>query len=142
MNEKIKKVYVVTSGEYSDYRIEAVFMTKEQANEYINEYTYSNDFKIEEFNVNVPLNKWDKIFSIWMDKEGNTNVLKKLFIKKSTWHKNYGGFQDGKLFFEIRADTEKRAVKIVNEKRIQILAMNAWDKENFCKHILRCNTND
>lgn len=30
------KVYVVTYGEYSDYGIEAVFSTKEKAQEYIN----------------------------------------------------------------------------------------------------------
>lgn len=27
-----KKIYIVTSGEYSDYRIERVFSTKEKAN--------------------------------------------------------------------------------------------------------------
>lgn len=28
-----KKIYIVTSGDYSDYRIDAVFTTKEKAEE-------------------------------------------------------------------------------------------------------------
>lgn len=32
----MKKVYVVTTGEYSDYSIEKIFSTREKAQEYIN----------------------------------------------------------------------------------------------------------
>lgn len=31
----MKQVYVVTSGDYSDYRIEAIFETEEEANEFM-----------------------------------------------------------------------------------------------------------
>ena len=43
MNEK--KVYVVTAGYYSDYRIEAIFDSKEKADEY---YIHSCDSEIHE----------------------------------------------------------------------------------------------
>ena len=43
MNEK--KVYVVTAGYYSDYRIEAIFDSKEKANEY---YIHSCNSEIHE----------------------------------------------------------------------------------------------
>ena len=36
---KENKVYVVTAGEYSDYRIEGVFSSREKAEEYINHST-------------------------------------------------------------------------------------------------------
>lgn len=50
------KVYIVTSGCYSDYGIEACFTTKEKAQEYINnskktkDYSYS-DIGIEEYEL-------------------------------------------------------------------------------------------
>ena len=42
------KVFIVTSGCYSDYQIEAVFSTKETAEEYIDSKKYPDDFTIEE----------------------------------------------------------------------------------------------
>ena len=32
------KIYIVTSGEYSDYAIDAVFSTEEKAHEYIQQH--------------------------------------------------------------------------------------------------------
>ena len=50
------KVYIVTIGEYSDYRIEEVFLTKEKAELYINAHKndahyYDDDYNIEEYNT-------------------------------------------------------------------------------------------
>lgn len=36
---KENKAYVVTAGEYSDYRIEGIFSSREKAEEYINHST-------------------------------------------------------------------------------------------------------
>lgn len=46
------KVYVVTSGHYSDYSIERVFLDKDKANKFVkyrNGYDSWKDFKIEEY---------------------------------------------------------------------------------------------
>ena len=45
-----KKVYVVTSGEYSDYHIVGIFDSREKAEEYINHSTYSDLNDVEEYN--------------------------------------------------------------------------------------------
>lgn len=50
------KVYVVTSGEYSDYGINAIFSTKEKAQEYIDRgdklgMNYSYGYQIEEYEL-------------------------------------------------------------------------------------------
>ena len=57
------KVYIVTNGEYSDYHIEAVFLTYEQAVKYI-EIQFSDSwfgFQIEEYEVNQTIPKTDKL---------------------------------------------------------------------------------
>lgn len=47
------QVYVVTSGEYSDYRIDAIFSTAEKAQEYVNMREFTNED--EHYRINI----WD-----------------------------------------------------------------------------------
>ena len=70
------KVYIVTIGEYSDYRIEEVFLTKEKAELYINahkndaSYYYDDDYNIEEYNTfddNIYEEKDKKIVTLKYD---------------------------------------------------------------------------
>jgi len=57
MNKDENKVFVVTSGEYSDYRIDRVFSTRKKALEYLDtkddEYTLEV-FDREELAVELP----------------------------------------------------------------------------------------
>jgi len=46
-------IYVVTFGEYSDYKIEGIFNTKELAKEYICKSSYGR-YHIEEYELNNP----------------------------------------------------------------------------------------
>lgn len=53
------KVYIVTSGDYSDYSITAVFEHKKAAEAYvkvhnIKEHVYRDPYKIEEYPLNTP----------------------------------------------------------------------------------------
>lgn len=50
----MEKVFIVTSGSYSDYNIDAVFDTKEKAEAYIKSFgQYDQDFNdIEEYDLN------------------------------------------------------------------------------------------
>lgn len=56
-----KQVYVVTSGEYSDYGIEVVFLTREEADLYVKNYGgpedgyYPDLRRVEVFDVGLPL---------------------------------------------------------------------------------------
>ena len=56
-----KKIYIVTSGEYSDYTIERVFSTKEKANEFIQQH--GTDYRIEEYVVDEEIKKRTKIMA-------------------------------------------------------------------------------
>lgn len=51
------KIYIVTSGSYSDYGINCVFSTKEKADEYVKMKNLSDrweDYNVEEYDVDKP----------------------------------------------------------------------------------------
>ena len=54
----MEKVYIVTDGDYSDYRIVAVFSTEEKAKEYIQTTGEGDDYV--EVEVDVPYERKDR----------------------------------------------------------------------------------
>lgn len=56
------KIYIVTSGEYSDYEIGAVFTTKEKAVEYVEQN--GTRYNIEEYNLDEEVEKKTQLWSI------------------------------------------------------------------------------
>ena len=135
------KIYIVTSGEYSDYHINAVFSTKENAERY-NKIHASGDFEdIEEFEVDEDMALMNRIrdekitiYLICMDRNGNVKETKKelpcLYLVKSILagkckHVLYADCMDMRVI----AKDEKHAVKIVNERRVQLIANNEWGKK-------------
>ncbi len=61
-------IYIVTSGSYSDYSINAVYTKKELAEEYIKEhekvYGSRNDYLIEEYDADVPMELFARQFYV------------------------------------------------------------------------------
>ena len=57
-----KKIYIVTSGEYSDYGIDAVFTTKEKAVEYVEQH--GTNYNIEEYNLDEEVEKKTQLWYI------------------------------------------------------------------------------
>ncbi len=57
-----QKIYIVTSGEYSDYGINAVFSTKEKAVEYVEQH--GTDYNIEEYNLDEEVKKETQLWRI------------------------------------------------------------------------------
>ena len=49
------KIYIVTSGEYSDYTIDAVFSTKEKAEEYVQQY--GTNYRVEDYDIDEEINE-------------------------------------------------------------------------------------
>ena len=123
---KENKVYVVTTGEYSDYRIEGVFSSREKAEEYINHSTnpYLNGIDEWVLDEKKP-DKREKIFSVISDfDEIDFHVsgryypieykdLIKYYIK---WDKSHN------IYFYIYTDTRERAIKIASERLRQVKA--------------------
>lgn len=53
----MSKVFIVTSGEYSDYGIDRVFSTEEKAKEWIDIITsmYGGNYNIEQYELDAPI---------------------------------------------------------------------------------------
>jgi len=138
----MKKLYVVTRGEYSDYCISAIFDSKELAQAYIEKFSifenrhYFNGFnEIEEFVLNPQeehLLTNRKPFMVEMRRNGDVgSVLEEVEFN----YPNYDGLvefigyahdPDRTMRIVVFANDEKHAIKIANEKRGQIIAMNKW----------------
>ena len=136
----MKTVYAVNSGTYSDYRIDAVFSSRKLAEEFM-AFVKSDDYNdIEEFQIDIPTtNMLKRGYSIWrvhMLVNGDTERIDRTETDKydignanshNIWKRTEALAFKGKgipdiLTSNVWAKTQKQAVKIVNEKRIQMIA--------------------
>src|SRR5688500_6668033 len=145
---KITKVFAVTSGDYSSYSVNAVFSTREKAEKYINhikkgseykDYILYSDYNIEEYNLD-PVPDWvyrenRKMYMVQMHKDGKVRQVftydpayaeRWTFTDFSTWDKDKNS---PCLCMNVWAKNKDHAVKIVNEKRAQLLANELWNVE-------------
>jgi len=145
----MKKIFIVTSGAYSDYGIDAVFSTEELAQKFIDSFKQDNynDMYIEEWPLDPNeqhLKQGRKPFFLKINKKGDVTDIK---IKTSA-----SGFKsdmptanisftanDEWMNIECFADDDAHAVKIAGEKRTQILANNIWGSRQYHQFIKDTN---
>jgi hypothetical protein len=146
----MKMIYAVSEGSYSDYRVSAIFSTKEKAQEFIDtmkkqsdsEYDDYND--IEEYQLDPPvadlLGRGYSVYSVLMLRNGNVERVERTDNgsydissagQSHIWERTKAPAYRGKnvedvLHMEVWAKDDKAAVKIVNEKRVQMIAMGEW----------------
>ena len=130
------KVYIVTSGAYSDYRIDAVFTDDKTAKVFADKI--DGEVEIWEISSSNLIDKitHDKIFCVRMNKEGNTDLvmeedfdsheIENAIEKKTEIFNAVDGYSMITYMF---AKDEKHAVKIANERRVQLIANNEWVKQ-------------
>lgn len=142
--EMMKTVYAVNSGSYSDYSVDAMFSTKKLAEEFM-KVVKNNDYnEIQEFQLDPPtVDLIKRGYSVWrvlMLIDGSTERVDRteneLYDVGSPpshhiWKRTEAPAYKGKsipdaLDSRVWAKTEKHAIKIVNEKRVQMIAMNEW----------------
>ncbi len=119
------KIYVVTSGCYSDYNIEAVFSTETIAQSYIDKgIAFGADKKsIEEFELDIPPEQW-VVTRVTMMRNGIVIDITKIYNGRcGLWW--LGETRDA-LTWGVGTEDAERAIKVVNEKRTQIVALNLW----------------
>jgi hypothetical protein len=120
-------MYLVTAGSYSDYRVLGVYDTPEKAERA--RVLYDAD-DVEEFQLNeMPetppgLLPWRVVMT--RDGAAYLCVRESAPIEPSKELRAYGG---GKMTGTVYAADEKHAVKIINEMRIQALALGRWPQE-------------
>ena len=135
------KIFIVTSGAYSDYHINAAFSTKENAEKYNKLYANSDFEDIEEFEVDDEMALINRIrdekitiYLVCMDRDGNIKETIKESPSISLVKELLTGKQKPVLYADcmdmcVIAKDEKHAIKIVNEKRTQMIANNEWNKK-------------
>jgi hypothetical protein len=129
------KVYLVTSGYYSDYGIHAIYDDRDLAEVYVTTFDKDTEnLKIEEYELNPYQNGLKpadgaklcrKFFIVEMDIKGNVISVDEVA---------YDGEPSGIFFYSYSksmfcncfATDGKHAVKIANEKRIQSLSSNMF----------------
>lgn len=117
-----KKIYIVTSGEYSDYRIERVFSTKGKANEFIQQQ--GSDFRIEEFVIDEEkVKKEEKIWDVEINIDNNS-VIESIpcnFLRREEGTCEYHECMFNNVVdLYVKADSMDKAIKIAKERYFAI----------------------
>lgn len=147
----MKKIYVVTQGEYSDYRIVAICSTEDKAkimrrhqkgDIYAHERARIETFVLDKEADLAARGYW--FWTIGMERDGTVSRCQKgsisnrnrgigeartSFVKALT--NNAGEKMKSYLWCEFYAKTEKQAIKIVNDRRRQAIAGNKWPADKW-----------
>ena len=120
------KVYIVSDGWYSDYHICGIYSTPEKAEEAKRVF---NAGDIDELELDkVPDHPPGLVLWVFhMDRQGNSKDVSRIGAgdcENETWNPGLHGKEH--VRFSIWARDEKHAVKVANERRIQLLASNEW----------------
>jgi hypothetical protein len=123
------KVYVITEGEYSGYGIVTVFSTEELANKFVEMYP---DTRIEEYILDYyeqRVRDGKKPYNVWMFRDGTTQHCNETMNEPRGIEFHKVGL-NGNIVVDVTvfAKDEQHAVKIVNEKRAQLIASGEWDE--------------
>lgn len=117
-----KKTYIVTSGEYSDYGINAVFTTKEKAVDYVEQH--GTGYTIEEYNLDEEVEKktqlWNVVFCVEDGKlceacpisYDRNKVVDTCSIFDTFGYRK----EEPYIRFYVDADSMNRAIKIARER--------------------------
>ncbi len=143
-------IYAVSSGEYSDYSVLALFSTRELAQDYVDTILAGKNYdtpRIEEYELDPEVPSLRAGLSAWligMDRDGNVLRAEQgstdsrfrgpYFICGENGCGTMSGGERG-IVFACVAKSVDHAIKIVNEWRIQLIAENRWtlDRDQFNK---------
>ena len=128
-------VYVVTSGCYSDYHIEGIFTDEGLAQSVVTHLNHGDAYdeaRIERFQLNP--NEQELAaglfrYGVQMMRDGNVQSLHSIFNKEnfSPYHEVYKAYNgDLRLYSQVLARDKTHAIKIVNEKRAQLIAQERF----------------
>ena len=125
MNKK-KILYLVTDGTYSDYRVCGVYDTRQRAS--YAKRLFSSDNDIEEYALNdLPKHPRGTMkYSVIMDRDGNSKEAGRVGASNGIEFDWKPCGWDDLVEFEMWAKDEEHAVKIANERRIQLIASGEW----------------
>ena len=117
-----RNIYLVTSGEYSDYGVSAVFSSLKGALDYA-----GTGSQVELYVLNEPGAEpiARRLWNVHMTKDGTVEgcnhediTVGQECAAPQLWN--------GAVIFEVMAKTKEQAIKAANEQRAQMIALNRW----------------
>ena len=127
------KVYIVTSGCYSDYHIEAVFTDKEKAKRYAN---FNSDRGIETYETDKAFNSPERIMVWYVPGDNSIRSMESIFYETEDYcYGDQFGFET-EVSERLREDIEKNGtnspllLKIAQDRFAQFKARHAEMEEN------------
>lgn len=122
-----KSIWVIEQGEYSDYHVVGIFSSKENAEKVLSIIEPSYDPpKIVEYKLDPgveELNQGLTPYSVLMEANGDTVHVEKYLVYDFNSTPKFSILRTIKRILAIVfATSETHAVKIVNERRIQMIA--------------------
>lgn len=125
-------VFLLTTSEYSDYRVVGVFSTREKAEAAAP--LYPSGPEIEEYVLDVPMGPdgW-RFWTLSMDEEGDCFYCTSddPRLETSEYRPARGARKLSWRSFGVWAKDEQHARKVANEKRIQIQQAGLWEKPSI-----------
>lgn len=129
-------IYVVTQGDYSDYHICGVYSTEENATRAAELFSRANQAcDVEEYELDILSDCPNGMlpYIVLMEQNGNAAADR---ISAAQVPREWKPFGDGlRVCFEMYACSETHAIKIANERRLQLIASGEWttDREAWRK---------
>jgi hypothetical protein len=133
------KVYIVTTGCYSDYAISAVFSTEEKAKKYCRynddnqeDGIESGDYTVNEWDIDkdVPDMPKDMFpYEVKMDRDVDYLLCEKISFERIQSNDKKTIFENNMMYTRMLAMDEEHAIKIANERRAMFIANNQWGKD-------------
>ena len=120
-------VYVLTSGQYSDHRVKAVFSTEALAINYA-EGVDNVNLPPEEYEVDALKPTLKRFWMVDFPSEGEIRISRgKWRDPDQLWQREeiVSGRKKGALHIYLFADTKERALNVASERRAQYLAEHA-----------------
>lgn len=132
-------IYVVTDGCYSDFHVEGIFDDKAVADalvEHLNGHDKDGDSYVTEYVLNerAPEIREKRFqFYVSMQRDGTSYVSPEFNYNDDPLHMKHSPFPTDKscLAGIVYASSKEHAVKIVNERRTQLIAQNEWDAQTI-----------
>lgn len=145
MSAEQKTVWTIESGEYSDYRVDGVYSSREHAEAVVAKLRATgpdwrgDDYRLVERELDPgveALRKGYKRFYVWMLFDGTVESIREddgweVATSFEVWRRSTAPVNRGKnvpdcLNATLFARDEQHAIKIVNEQRAQMIATGKW----------------
>ena len=132
-----KTVYLVTHGEYSDYKVHGVYSTRRKA-AYAQKLFAADRIEAFELDAVPSIPRGFFHYGVTMKEDGTGKSVLIYNVEYYDPEEKWNPAPPDAVDFQMLARNEKQAVKIANERRVQLIANNLfvtdWDDKRWLRY--------